>query len=144
MRGGKPGFFPSFQVSDGKWLGLGLGLGLGASSLPSRSVMASGASSSSKHARLPSPPPHLHLHHHLHLHLHLHLHPTLLPRLSPRAPHYHGRRRAVPSPDPDPDPNQETSGSKPSIHPMPLDLFDPFGLSKKATPEKKQKVSRHS
>ena len=32
MRGGKPGFFPSFQVSDGKWLGLGLGLG--ASSLP--------------------------------------------------------------------------------------------------------------
>merc|ERR1712106_1073016 len=25
---------------------------------------------------------------------------------------------------------QVTSGSKPSIHPMPLDLFDPFGLQK--------------
>jgi len=34
---------------------------------------------------------------------------------------------------------QVTSGSKPSIHPMPLDLFDPFGLSKKASPEKKAK-----
>jgi hypothetical protein len=35
---------------------------------------------------------------------------------------------------------QVTSGSKPSIHPMPLDLFDPFGLQKKMTPEKKQKA----
>merc|ERR1719276_108349 len=35
---------------------------------------------------------------------------------------------------------QETSGSKPSIHPMPLDLWDPFGLTKKASPEKKAKA----
>jgi len=34
---------------------------------------------------------------------------------------------------------QVTSGSKPSIHPLPLDLWDPFGLSKKASPEKKEK-----
>jgi len=34
---------------------------------------------------------------------------------------------------------KETTGSGPAIHPMPLDLFDPFGLQKKMSPEKKAK-----
>jgi len=34
---------------------------------------------------------------------------------------------------------KETTGSNPAWHPMPLDLFDPFGLQKKMTPEKKAK-----
>ena len=66
------------------------------------------------------------------------LHPTSTPpppHLPPRTP------TPPPLPRP-PTPHQVTSGSKPSIHPMPLDLFDPFGLQKKMTPEKKQKVLR--
>jgi len=35
---------------------------------------------------------------------------------------------------------QETTGSKPAIHPIPLDLWDPFGFTKKMTPERKAKA----
>merc|ERR1719266_1986955 len=35
---------------------------------------------------------------------------------------------------------QETTGSGPAIHPMPLDLWDPFGFTKKMTPEKKERA----
>merc|ERR1719198_2591253 len=34
---------------------------------------------------------------------------------------------------------QSSEGTLPSIHPMPLDLWDPFGFTKKMTPEKKEK-----
>ena len=103
MRGGKPGFFPTFDLFRETVC----------TRLPPRCICASHPTACTCHPCMCLPPS------------------TPLPslpygRLSPHA-------RAFP-------PRSLPSPLTCQVHPLPLDLWDPLGFTKKLTPEKKEKV----